>query len=127
MKKLIVLAICGIVAMAGCKSNKAQGTESDADSTLADTVAIAEEEPQDTTPLPMFLFCLDKDYMQMVYWTDIKEPQKDNDNAEYFDEISTPGIKVGNCRISSAAMLPNIRRCMWARVRLRISNISANS
>ena len=87
MKKLIVLAICSLCVMAACKNNKVQGSESDADSTLADTVAIAEEEPQDTTPLPMFLFCLDKDYMQMVYWTDIKEPQKEKDNAEYFDEM----------------------------------------
>ena len=37
--------------------------------------------------MPMFLYCLDKDYMQMVYWTDIKEPKKDKDNAEYFDDM----------------------------------------
>lgn len=84
MKKLLILAICSLCVMAGCKNNKTQATDSETDSTLADTVAIAEE-PQDTTPKPMFLFCLDKDYMQMVYWADIEEPQKDKDNAEYFD------------------------------------------
>ena len=84
MKKLIILAICSLCVMAACKNNKMQTSESDADSTLVDSVAIAEE-PQDTTPKPMFLYCLDKNYMQMVYWTDIKEPQKDKDNAEYFD------------------------------------------
>ncbi|MBR0166986.1 MAG: hypothetical protein IJQ13_08945 [Prevotella sp.] len=84
MKKLIILAICSLCVMVACKNNKVQGTDADADSALADTMAIAEE-PQDTTPKPMFLYCLDKDYMQMVYWTDMKEPQKDKDNAEYFD------------------------------------------
>ena len=88
MKKLIILAICSLCVMAACKNNKVQGSELDADSTLADSVAIAEE-PQDTTPKPMFLYSLDKDYMQMVYWTGIEEPQKDKDNAEYFDGMHT--------------------------------------
>lgn len=88
MKKLIILAICSLCVMAACKNNKVQGTDADADSALADTVAIAEE-PQDTTPKPMFLYCLDRDYMQMVYWTDIQEPQKDKDNAKYFDGMHT--------------------------------------
>ena len=85
MKKLMILAICGVCVMAACKNNKMQGSDSDVDSTLADSVAVAEEEPQDTTPKPMFLYYLGPNYMQMVYWTDFKEPQKDNDNAEYFD------------------------------------------
>ena len=86
MKQLIALAVSGVLLMAGCNGNKAQGTDSEADSTLADSVTVAEE-PQDTTPLPMFLYCLSKDYMMMVYWSDVKEPQKDKDNAEYFDQM----------------------------------------
>lgn len=86
MKKLIILAVISLCVMAACKNNKTQATDSETDSTIADSVAVAEE-PQDTTPMPMFLYCLDKDYMQMVYWTDIKEPKKDKDNAEYFDDM----------------------------------------
>ena len=86
MKQLIALAVSSVLLMAGCNGNKAQGTDSEADSTLADSVTVAEE-PQDTTPLPMFLYCLSKDYMMMVYWSDVKEPKKDKDNAEYFDQM----------------------------------------
>jgi hypothetical protein len=89
MKQLIALAVSSVLLMAGCNGNKAQGTDSEADSTLADSVTVAEE-PQDTTPLPMFLYCLSKDYMMMVYWSDVKEPQKDKDNAEYFDQMHRP-------------------------------------
>ena len=87
MKKLIVFAICGVVVMAGCNGNKAQGmaSEADSDSVAIDSAEIVEQ--QDTTPLPMFLYCLDKDYMQMVYWSGIEEPKKDKDNAEYFDQM----------------------------------------
>lgn len=102
MKKLIVLAICGIVVMAGCKGNKVQGTESEADSTLADSVTIAEE-PQDTTPLPMFLYCLSKDYMMMVYWSGIEEPKKNKDNAEYFEDMYRPWLLQEGFRRNAAA------------------------
>lgn len=102
MKKLIVLAICGIVVMAGCKGNKVQGTESEADSTLADSVTIAEE-PQDTTPLPMFLYCLNKDYMMMVYWSGIEEPKKNKDNAEYFEDMYRPWLLQEGFRRNAAA------------------------
>ena len=99
MKKLIILAICGMCVMAACKNNKAQGSDSDVDSTLVDSMALAEEEPQDTTPKPMFLYYLGPNYMQMVYWTDLKEPQKDKDNAEYFDGMyASWSLQQGFCR-----------------------------
>lgn len=90
MKKLIVIAICGIVMIAGCKGKKAQGAESESDSVVADSAEIVEQ--QDTTPLPMFLYCLDKDYMQMVYWSGVEEPKKDKDNAEYFEDMHRPWV-----------------------------------
>lgn len=80
MKKITILAICMMVMSVGCK-NKGQAADTDADSTVVDSVLA---ELNDTTPLPMFIYYLDPQYMQMVYWTDAKEPQKNADNAEFF-------------------------------------------
>ncbi|MBQ7420501.1 MAG: hypothetical protein IJV17_07195 [Prevotella sp.] len=85
MKKLIILAICMMAMTIGCK-NKGQTADADADSTVVDSVLA---ELNDTTPLPMFLYYMNPQYMQTVYWTDIKEPKKDEDNANYFNEIHT--------------------------------------
>lgn len=101
MKKLIFIAICGIMMMAGCNGHKAQGTEQETDSVAADSMEIVEQ--QDTTPLPMFLYCLDKDYMQMVYWSDIEEPQKDKDNAEYFEDMHRPWVLQEGFRRNAAS------------------------
>ena len=38
-------------------------------------------------PLPMFLYYFNPAHMQMVYWTETQEPQRDDDNAEYYDEM----------------------------------------
>ena len=83
MKKLLFFAVVAMMMVAACgnKSKTAEGA--DADSLTADSVA---EAVQDTTPQPMFIFRLDDDHMQMVYWADRKEPQKTKDNAEYYEE-----------------------------------------
>lgn len=39
-----------------------------------------------TSDLPMFLYILDKDHMQMVYWSDVTEPVKSEDNADYYED-----------------------------------------
>ena len=34
---------------------------------------------------PMFLYTMNKDYMMMVYWSDIEEPKKSPETADYFE------------------------------------------
>lgn len=70
--------------MISCK-NKGQAEEAaDTDSTAVDSVLA---ELNDTTPLPMFLYYMNPQYMQMVYWTNAEKPQKTEDNAEYYAEM----------------------------------------
>jgi hypothetical protein len=84
MKKLLLAAICVMAVMVSCK-NKGQTAPADhKDSLKALIDSIIEE--NDTTPLPMFLIGEDGKYMQMLYWTDVEEPKKTEDNAEYFDD-----------------------------------------
>ena len=40
-----------------------------------------------TTTPPMFLLANSNGMMQMVYWTDLDEPQLDEDYSEYYDEV----------------------------------------
>ncbi len=35
--------------------------------------------------MPMFLYILDKDHMQMVYWSDVKEPELNDESADYYE------------------------------------------
>lgn len=76
-------AVCVMAMMISCK-NKSQTTSAD----RTDSVAVVLDsiiEENDTTPLPMFLIGGDGKYMHMLYWANIEEPQKTEDNAEYFD------------------------------------------
>ena len=84
MRKIVLFAFCVAVAMISCK-NKGQAEEAaDTDSTAVDSVLA---ELNDTTPLPMFLYYMNPQYMQMVYWTNAEKPQKTEDNAEYYAEM----------------------------------------
>ena len=69
---------------ASCKHNDSQNGQANVDTLASDSTEVAEL--LDTTPPPMFLYVIDKDYMMMVYWSDIQEPQRTSDNAEYFAE-----------------------------------------
>ena len=86
MKKLLFIALCAAVAMISCK-NKGKTDESP---TKADTLAAVIDsiiEEADTTPMPMFLMGSDKEgYLQMLYWSYIEEPQKTEENEDWFDE-----------------------------------------
>ena len=84
MKKLLFVAICAMALMVSCK-NKGQTAPADSKDSLKALIDSIIEE-NDTTPLPMFLIGEDGKYMQMLYWTDVEEPQKTEDNAEYFDD-----------------------------------------
>ena len=73
MKKLLVVTVCAIAVMMSCK-NKGQSAAAegvDSDSVSVDKVLA---EMPDTAPPPMFLFAGDGKYLQMLYWTELKEP-----------------------------------------------------
>lgn len=80
----MLIAICMMAVMIGCKQ-KGQTVPADSkDSVSAVIDSIIEE--NDTTPMPMFLMAEDGQYMQMLYWTGLEEPRKTEDNADWFDE-----------------------------------------
>lgn len=74
MKKLMVFAVCVMAVMMGCK-NKGQTDGADAKDSLEAIIDSIIEE-NDTTPLPMFLIGNDGEYMQMLYFTNLKEPDQ---------------------------------------------------
>ena len=84
MKKLMIVALCATALMFSCKNKgKVEGP------TKADTLAAVIDsiiEEADTTPMPMFLMNTDEEgYLQMLYWSNIEEPQKTEDNEQWFD------------------------------------------
>ena len=83
MKKLMLVAICVMAVMMGCK-NKGQTAPADSKDSLEAVIDSIIEE-NDTTPLPMFLIGGDGKYMHMLYWTNIEEPQKSEGDEDYFD------------------------------------------
>ena len=83
MKKLMVFAVCVMAVMIGCK-NKGQTDGADAKDSLEAIIDSIIEE-NDTTPLPMFLIGNDGEYMQMLYFTNLKEP----DQKKYEEECGT--------------------------------------
>ena len=66
-----------------CKT-KGQAAPADTDDSLAVVIDSIIEE-NDTTPLPMFLIGGDGKYMHMLYWANIEEPQRSDDDEDYFD------------------------------------------
>ena len=83
MKKLMLVAICAMAVMISCK-NKGQTAPADSNDSLNAVIDSIIEE-NDTTPLPMFLMGNDTKYMQMLYWADVEEPKKTEDDDEYFE------------------------------------------
>lgn len=84
MKKLMLLAICVMAVMISCK-NKGQTAPADSQDSVTAAVIDSIIEENDTTPLPMFLIGSDGKYKQMLYWTNIEEPQRSKDDEDYFD------------------------------------------
>ena len=83
MKKLMLLAVCAMAVMISCK-NKGQTAPADSKDSLSTAIDSIIEE-NDTTPLPMFLIGTDGKYRQMLYWTNIEEPQRQEGDEDYFD------------------------------------------
>ena len=85
MKKLLFVAICAMAVMISCKQ---KGQTAPADSQDSVTAAVIDSiiEENDTTPLPMFLIGTDGKYRQVLYWTNIEEPQRSEGDEDYFDD-----------------------------------------
>ena len=83
MKKLMLFAIIAIAVMVGCK-NKGQTAPADNKDSLSAVIDSIIEE-NDTTPLPMFLIGTDGKYMQMLYWANIEEPKKEDDDDDWVE------------------------------------------
>ncbi len=88
MKKLAIIAIGMAAVMMACtnKGKTAPGDVSDSDSVANDSLLA--EQP-DTTPRPMLIWMQGGKNMQMLYWANIAELKKTENNAEYFDEMMT--------------------------------------
>ena len=86
MKKLSILAICMAAVMMACtnKGKTAPGDVNDSDSVATDSLMVEEA---DTTPKPMFIWMMGGKNMLMHYWANIEQPKKNEDNAEYFDDM----------------------------------------
>ena len=85
MKKLIIVVICAMAVMISCKQKGQTAPADNSDSLAAAAVIDNIIEENDTTPLPMFLIGNDGKYMQMLYWTEIEEPQRSKDDEDYFE------------------------------------------
>lgn len=70
MKKSLIVVVCMMAVMAGCKQKGQTAGGADSDSLAVDSLST---EARDTTPKPLFLYYFDPDHMQVVYWTDPKE------------------------------------------------------
>ena len=80
----MLLAICAMAVMISCK-NKGQTAPADSTDSLTAAVIDSIIEENDTTPLPMFLIGSDGQYMCMLYWANIEEPQRTEGDEDYFD------------------------------------------
>lgn len=89
MKKMTLVIVIIIVAtiLTSCKLSMfkpVDGPGMERDPSLYENYDIYGELGK--MPIPMFIIGGDKNYMHMLYWTELDEPQKTDDNAEFFEE-----------------------------------------
>ena len=82
------IVVSALAVMAGCTNRSQTAGGADSDSLAVDSLDGPVAEVRDTTPQPVFLYYFDPDHMQVVYWTDAKEPDRawyvKNDMSEYY-------------------------------------------
>ncbi len=87
-RNLSFIVVSVLAVMAGCTNKGQTASGADNDSLAVDSLNGAVAEMRDTTPQPVFLYYFDPEHMQVVYWTDAKEPDRDwydkNGMSEYF-------------------------------------------
>ena len=86
MKKILWgLAAVVLTTLMACGNATKQQTEDAATDSIAADSALTEL--QDTMPLPMFVMTAeDTQYMLMLYWSNIEEPQNTEENADWYEE-----------------------------------------
>ena len=87
-RNLSFIVVSVLAVMAGCTNKGQTASGADNDSLAVDSLNGAVAEMRDITPQPVFLYYFDPEHMQVVYWTDAKEPDRDwydkNGMSEYF-------------------------------------------
>ena len=82
---MMMLALGALMLMAGCKDKGRATAEVAAASDSTGTKGQPAVAPNDTTPLPMFLCCFDKEHMQVAYWYQLEKPKNtENESEEQF-------------------------------------------
>ncbi|MCR5680775.1 MAG: hypothetical protein K6G08_11320 [Prevotella sp.] len=70
---LLAMALCTLICACGSKATSAKDT--------------ADASNENDAPLPMFIMSSeDSEYMLMLYWAAIEEPEKTEDNADWYEE-----------------------------------------
>jgi len=82
-----ILTLCSAMTFISCKKENKGATAAAGNASQETALADSTTAENDTTQLPMFLMGGDKHYMHMLYWTEIDEPQRTDDDAEWFDDV----------------------------------------
>jgi hypothetical protein len=86
----LFIVVSAMVLVTGCTNKGQTAGGADSDSLAVDSLDSPVAEVRDTTPKPMFLYYFDPDHMQVVYWTDVQEPDREwyekNDMLQYYDQ-----------------------------------------
>ena len=81
----LAISLMALMMTVGCKNKAPMSHAGENDSLTAVLDSIIDQ--KDSTPLPMYLMHFDEGkYLLMLYWAYIEEPQKTDDNDEWFDE-----------------------------------------
>lgn len=109
MKKNVFLwmAVCMAAMVLGCK-DKAK-SQADAETDAQEESLEAEEDgaEADDVLMPMFFAGLDGDYQLMLYWSNLVEPELD----EEYPSTMSRSTGAGRARSSSAAMPLSMSTC----------------
>jgi len=88
--RVLTLSAASLLAIFSCMScHQSRNANSSGQESEADSTAVAgsphSAEAVDTIPGPIFLTTYGQ-YLQMLYWTDVNEPPRNEDDLEYYEE-----------------------------------------
>jgi len=74
MKKLAILTLCLLALTTACNNMGKTAAGTDGDSVVVDYVEVADT---DSVPMPVFLYYMTPEHMQVVYWIEMQEPTRE--------------------------------------------------